>query len=276
MYASSTPPDKSLTAASCPVCGTFIHERPFICPHCDTPHHQDCWDYNGGCATYGCPGVPGGLRRGRVALTVSGNLPASTGARMVAFMIDWFLLWVAAGGIGLAAQSLLGGILSSTMLFALPLFALSALWLLRDVAAGGRSPGKAILGIEVEQPDETSTGFRNSVLRNAPLAGIYLSRALGKFTLLGGVAEILMALCAVVWVIEVILVMGSRDGRRLGDRLAGTTIINQPRKIESASEDDIQFLGPAHDAGDDGIQIVSTTSARDRFGLPPGQEDEEP
>jgi len=24
------------------------------CPRCDTPHHKECWDYNDGCAVYGC------------------------------------------------------------------------------------------------------------------------------------------------------------------------------------------------------------------------------
>lgn len=39
----------------CPVCGEEVGAAPEICPACDTPHHWDCWEYNGGCATYGCP-----------------------------------------------------------------------------------------------------------------------------------------------------------------------------------------------------------------------------
>ncbi|MBI3891353.1 MAG: hypothetical protein HY303_07465 [Candidatus Wallbacteria bacterium] len=39
----------------CLVCGmSLLEERLAKCPECDTSHHQDCWDYNGGCATYGC------------------------------------------------------------------------------------------------------------------------------------------------------------------------------------------------------------------------------
>ncbi len=41
--------------ASCPVCGEAIGPAPEICPDCKTPHHWDCWQYNGGCATYACP-----------------------------------------------------------------------------------------------------------------------------------------------------------------------------------------------------------------------------
>lgn len=42
-------------AGFCPVC----HGRmtvPRSCPSCATPHHVDCWQYNGGCGMYGCGG----------------------------------------------------------------------------------------------------------------------------------------------------------------------------------------------------------------------------
>lgn len=41
----------------CPVCGCGFEERHKIiaCEECLTPHHHDCWDYNGSsCAIYGC------------------------------------------------------------------------------------------------------------------------------------------------------------------------------------------------------------------------------
>jgi len=46
---------------NCPVCACPIEENDGecggnvkICPACDTPHHNDCWEYNEGCAIYGC------------------------------------------------------------------------------------------------------------------------------------------------------------------------------------------------------------------------------
>lgn len=39
---------------TCGVCGQAIHERFFACPSCGVVHHQDCWDFNGGCAAFGC------------------------------------------------------------------------------------------------------------------------------------------------------------------------------------------------------------------------------
>lgn len=38
----------------CKVCGEPIVRRCVVCPECETPHHQDCWSYSGGCAVYGC------------------------------------------------------------------------------------------------------------------------------------------------------------------------------------------------------------------------------
>lgn len=39
----------------CTVCGCKILEGPTTsCSRCDTPHHQDCWAYNGGCGIFAC------------------------------------------------------------------------------------------------------------------------------------------------------------------------------------------------------------------------------
>lgn len=43
----------------CPVCKYPLLQLDELhkCPGCDTPHHVDCWQYNGGCAVFGCNGV---------------------------------------------------------------------------------------------------------------------------------------------------------------------------------------------------------------------------
>ena len=38
----------------CPVCACSIDEEPVLCPRCQTAHHEDCWEYNEGCAVFGC------------------------------------------------------------------------------------------------------------------------------------------------------------------------------------------------------------------------------
>ena len=42
----------------CRLCGVAIEEKSHNCPVCDTPHHEDCWHYNGGCTVYACSGRP--------------------------------------------------------------------------------------------------------------------------------------------------------------------------------------------------------------------------
>lgn len=46
---------------TCPYCQTAIgaREASIWCAACRTPHHQECWDANGGCTTYGCNSVAG-------------------------------------------------------------------------------------------------------------------------------------------------------------------------------------------------------------------------
>jgi len=45
----------------CPYCRFPVldSEGAVVCPSCDTPHHRDCWEENGGCARFGCPHSPG-------------------------------------------------------------------------------------------------------------------------------------------------------------------------------------------------------------------------
>ena len=39
----------------CPLCNEpIVAHKSQRCPHCDTLHHQCCWDYLGGCAIYAC------------------------------------------------------------------------------------------------------------------------------------------------------------------------------------------------------------------------------
>ncbi len=38
----------------CPICSEQIEGVMVVCPRCQTPHCQDCWEYNGQCATYAC------------------------------------------------------------------------------------------------------------------------------------------------------------------------------------------------------------------------------
>jgi hypothetical protein len=43
----------------CPVCRMPLGDDPLYCLRCATPHHDECMDYLGRCATYGCRGAVG-------------------------------------------------------------------------------------------------------------------------------------------------------------------------------------------------------------------------
>lgn len=40
--------------AQCRICGEAFETEIVSCRRCKTPHHRECWEYNGGCSTYGC------------------------------------------------------------------------------------------------------------------------------------------------------------------------------------------------------------------------------
>lgn len=69
----------------CPFCSTGFNASNDIlgnCPHCDIPHHLECWQENAGCTTLGCPANPQsrGGARGGIQLT---NLRFPSGQRVV-------------------------------------------------------------------------------------------------------------------------------------------------------------------------------------------------
>ena len=39
----------------CRICGASLAEGAVLrCAKCNTPHHKDCWEFNGQCSTYAC------------------------------------------------------------------------------------------------------------------------------------------------------------------------------------------------------------------------------
>lgn len=46
-----------LPTGQCLVCGHALKRPIRKCPSCDTLHHFECWDYNGGCAVFACGGL---------------------------------------------------------------------------------------------------------------------------------------------------------------------------------------------------------------------------
>ena len=93
--------------------------------------------------------------------------------------------------------------------------------LIADGFAGGRSIGKRLIGLQTVLPDRReSAGFRESIIRNLPFA----------------VAQLAFAVPYVGWIVSVaimalegVLIIGNEQGRRLGDEIAGTQVLDAGR-----------------------------------------------
>jgi uncharacterized RDD family membrane protein YckC len=93
--------------------------------------------------------------------------------------------------------------------------------LIADGFAGGRSIGKRLIGLQTVLPDRReSAGFRESIIRNLPFA----------------VAQLAFAIPYVGWIVSVAimalegaLIIGNEQGRRLGDEIAGTQVLDAGR-----------------------------------------------
>lgn len=88
--------------------------------------------------------------------------------------------------------------------------------LLADGLFDGRSVGKKLIRIKVVSSSGGPCTFRDSIIRNGTLAVGYVLALLpwiGRLTL------------PAVMAVELIFLVGSREGRRIGDELAGTTVL---------------------------------------------------
>lgn len=94
-----------------------------------------------------------------------------------------------------------------------------------DGFAGGRSIGKRVIGLQTVLPDRReAAGFRESIIRNLPFA----------------VAQVAFAVPYVGWIVsvaiiafEAVLILGNEQGRRLGDEVAGTQVLDAGRLVLS-------------------------------------------
>jgi uncharacterized RDD family membrane protein YckC len=93
--------------------------------------------------------------------------------------------------------------------------------LIADGFADGRSIGKRLIGLQTVLPDRReAAGFRESIIRNLPFA----------------VAQLAFTVPYVGWIVsvaimafETVLILGNEQGRRLGDEVAGTQVLDAGR-----------------------------------------------
>jgi hypothetical protein len=93
--------------------------------------------------------------------------------------------------------------------------------LVGDGFAGGRSIGKRLIGLQTILPDTRVTaGFRESIIRNIPFAVAQMAFM---------VPYVGWILSAVIIAFEAVLIIGNEQGRRIGDELAGTQVLDVGR-----------------------------------------------
>ncbi len=142
---------------------------------------------------------------GRVQSLGAGVYPkAQILNRCIAKLIDLFL--VAAAGEVIAPVGFLAGV---------------AYILVADGFAGGRSIGKRLIGLQTIHPDtREAAGFRESIIRNMPFAAAQLAFAVPYVGWIVSVAIVAF---------ETVLIIGNEQGRRLGDEVAGTQVLDAGR-----------------------------------------------
>lgn len=90
--------------------------------------------------------------------------------------------------------------------------------LIADGFPGGQSVGKRLIGLQTVVPrTKEFSGFRESIIRNLPLAVAYL---LASIPFVGWV------LAGAVVIFEALLLIGNEQGVRLGDEVAGTQVLD--------------------------------------------------
>jgi uncharacterized RDD family membrane protein YckC len=105
----------------------------------------------------------------------------------------------------------------STLLHPVGFFAGMTYLLIADGFFDGRSLGKKLIRLQTLSQDGNFCSYRDSILRNTPLGLAYL------LFFIPYIGKILFVL---ILVLEGLLIIGNEKGRRIGDELAGTQVID--------------------------------------------------
>lgn len=228
--------NSSYIGKTCPYCQFPIKKdsEAVKCSACKVPHHQECWEENGGCTTFGCQGIIDGAHhvrglRGsqgsnRIEIEIDdlpdgyeqGYMPdldksilysypkAGSGKRIGAFIIDFVISLIPshlASLLFIYFETPPPESVSIIYLFIILVYGWIIIFLLlRDGFGRGQSPGKKMLGLMVV-----------FLSNNQPCTiGLSVKRNFLYFFLS---------------LIELIVPLFHNKGYRLGDMIAKTQVI---------------------------------------------------
>lgn len=145
---------------------------------------------------------------------------ADLGKRFIAALIDAIPAILV--GVVLGFIPVLGGIIGG--------LAAGAWWLVRDGLdlefADKRSPGKKIMKLRPVRVDGAPLSLEDSVKRNIPLAAYCVGYLLWVVPVLGHLISIpIFLIGGLIGLVEAVLAVTDNEGRRMGDKLANTRVI---------------------------------------------------
>jgi len=98
--------------------------------------------------------------------------------------------------------------------------------LIADGLFEGRSVGKKLMGLKVVLENNTECGYKESIFRNFPFAvGFILCGIFGAIPLIGWLMSFIIIV--VILAFESLVIIGSDNGKRLGDEIANTQVVEE-------------------------------------------------
>jgi uncharacterized RDD family membrane protein YckC len=90
----------------------------------------------------------------------------------------------------------------------------------------GRSVGKKLIGLKVVLENDSECGYKESIFRNSPFAvGFILCGIFGAVPLIGWLIS--FVIIVVILAFESLVIIGSDNGKRLGDEIANTQVVEE-------------------------------------------------
>ncbi len=170
-------------------------------------------------------GVPAGTsptRRGVVSEVTAEIKKADLGKRVLAAIIDSVISWLP------AVIPIIGGLIGTAYMLTRDAIVYEVT---KKAEWRNASIGKKLLGLKVELEGGRDIDLAASVKRNIPFA---IGTLLMIIPVLGWMAAAIIA--PIIGLVECILVLVDPAGKRLGDRFAGTTVVDAPTAVPSLEQ----------------------------------------